>query len=224
MGLFITFEGLDGSGKSTQARLLYEELSRRDVPVVLTREPGGARISEQIRDILHSNDNTEMLARTEVLLYSASRAQHVGEFIVPRLDAGQVVVCDRYADSTLAYQGYGHGLDLSMLRCVTDFATGGLRPDLTVYLDLTVDVGLRRRRIAHESESGELNRMDQQTTEFYRRVRDGYLALMDAEPGRWLRVNAAPAVDEVYRSVRAQVMPMVEQFLRSRSERCASGE
>ncbi len=183
MGLFITFEGLDGSGKSTQARLLVEELIRQDVPVVLTREPGGARISEQIRDILHSNDNTEMLARTEVLLYSASRAQHVGEFIVPHLDAGQVVVCDRYADSTLAYQGFGHGLDLSMLRCVTDFATGGLRPDLTVYLDLTVDAGLRRRRDAHESESGELNRMDQQTTEFYRRVRDGYQALMAAEPG-----------------------------------------
>lgn len=216
MGLFITFEGLDGSGKSTQAGRLYEELVQQGVPVLLTREPGGTGISEQIRAILHSNENTDMLARTEVLLYSAARAQHVGEFIVPQLETERVVICDRYADSTLAYQGYGHGLNLSMLHTVTEFATGGVKPELTVYLDLTAEVSLSRRRSAFESAGGELNRMDRQAIEFYRRVRDGYLSLMAEEPQRWIRIDAEPTVEEVYREVRGQVIPFILRWLQHR--------
>lgn len=216
MGLFVTFEGLDGSGKSTQAHLLFEELKRRRVPVVLTREPGGTPISEQIRDVLHATTNVDMLPRAEVLLYAASRAQHVGQFILPHLSAQRAVLCDRYADSTLAYQGYGHGLDLDVLRTLTEFATLGLRPDLTIYLDLPVDVGLGRRRGAHEAEVGELNRMDQQTVDFYERVRRGYLEMIAADPPRWLVVNAGPPAAVVYESVRMHVLPVIDQWLAGR--------
>ncbi len=217
MGLFITFEGLDGSGKSTQARLLFDDLRQRGVPAVLTREPGGTRIGEQIRETLHSTANVEMLPRSEVLLYSASRAQLVGEFVLPRLTSQQVVVCDRYADSTLAYQGYGHGLDLDFLRTLTEFATCGLRPDLTVYLDLPVDVGLGRRRGAAQSELGEWNRMDQQTADFYTRVREGYLQMIAADPQRWLVVNATPPAEVVYEAVWRSVWPIVENWVSGRA-------
>jgi dTMP kinase len=213
VGLFITFEGLDGSGKSTQARLLYEELKKRKVPVLLTREPGGTRIGEQVRDTLHSTANAEMLPTTEILLYSASRAQLVGEFILPRLDEGYVVLCDRYVDSTFAYQGYGHGLNLVTLRQISEFATTGLRPDLTVYLDLEVSLSLSRRHNAYHLEAGELNRMDQQAVDFYRRVKQGYLELIAEDPNRWRTIDAAPASHLVYQSVRREVLPVVEDWL-----------
>jgi dTMP kinase len=141
LGLFVTFEGPDGSGKTTQAQLLYEYLQECGYPVFLTREPGGTGIGDQIREVLHSLENTEMLPQAEILLYSASRAQLVGQIICPHLDRGEIVLCDRYADSTLAYQGYGHGLDLQVLRVITSFATGGLKPDLTIYLDIEVEEG-----------------------------------------------------------------------------------
>ena len=128
--------------------------------MLLTREPGGTRIGEQIRDTLHETNFVEMLPQTEILLYSASRAQLVGEFIFPRLAEGFVVLCDRYVDSTYAYQGYGHGLDLEVLRQISHFATSGLRPNLTIYLDLDAAAGLARRHSAHQMETGELNRMD----------------------------------------------------------------
>lgn len=212
MGLFITFEGLDGSGKSTQARLLYNELKERKFPVLLTREPGGTRIGEQIRETLHSPTHTEMLPATEVLLYSASRAQLVGEFILPRLSEGFIVVCDRYADSTLAYQGYGHGLDLDVLRTITRFVTRGLRPDRTIYLDLDAHACLARRQSAHRLGSGELNRMDQQALDFYQRVRNGYMEIAAAEPQRWRIVDAAPPARKVYEAVRNEVLPLVEEW------------
>ncbi|MCK4450849.1 MAG: dTMP kinase, partial [Anaerolineae bacterium] len=135
--MFITLEGPDGSGKTTQIRLLAEWLREQDYEVVLTREPGGTDIGDQIRVVLHDPRNTAMDARTEILLYSASRAQHVAQRIRPALAAGKIVISDRYADSTLAYQGYGRGLNLETLRTITAFATGGLMPDLTLYLDIT---------------------------------------------------------------------------------------
>jgi dTMP kinase len=187
MSLFITLEGPDGSGKTTQAKRLVEHLRDRGCSVLAVREPGGTSISEQIRNVLHSLDNREMQPRTEILLYCAARAQLVGQIIRPHLETGGVVICDRYADSTLAYQGYGRGLDLPTLRMILDFATGGLKPDLTFYLDLDVEAGLKRKRVG----GSEWNRMDDLAVEFHRRVRAGYLEMMEQEPARWVMIDAA---------------------------------
>lgn len=199
--MFITFEGPDGSGKTTQARLLAEWLRERGYEVVLSREPGGTDIGDQIRTVLHDPANDAMDARTEILLYSASRAQHVAQRIRPALAAGQIVVSDRYADSTLAYQGYGRGLDLETLRQITDFATGGLTPDLTLYLDIAPEEGLQRRQVSGD----EWNRLDAEALEFHQRARAGYLELVKQEPERWVVINAARSVEEVQAEVRALV-------------------
>jgi dTMP kinase len=205
LSLFITFEGPDGSGKTTQAQLLYEYLQERGYPVFLTREPGGTGIGDQIREVLHSLENTEMLPQTEILLYSASRAQLVGQIIRPHLARGEIVLCDRYADSTLAYQGYGHGLDLQVLQVITTFATGGLKPDLTIYLDIDVEEGLRRKLAAYKAGEAEWNRMDQQEIAFHRRVREGYLQMAAAEPERWVIIEAAQLEDVAQQAIRAKV-------------------
>jgi dTMP kinase len=205
LGLFITFEGPDGSGKTTQAQLLYEYLQERGYPVFLTREPGGTGIGDQIREVLHSLENTEMLPQAEILLYSASRAQLVGQIIRPHLARGEIVLCDRYADSTLAYQGYGHGLNLQVLQVITSFATGGLKPDLTIYLDIDVEEGLRRKLAAYQIGEAEWNRMDQQEIVFHRRVREGYLQMAAAEPERWVIIEAAQPPDVAQRAIRTEV-------------------
>jgi dTMP kinase len=205
MGLFITFEGPEGSGKTVQSQALYEYLRERGLPVYLTREPGGTGIGDQIRQVLLSTENAEMLPSTEILLFSASRAQLVGQVIRPLLEQGTIVICDRYADSTLAYQGYGHGLDVGLLRAITAFATGGLRPDLIIYLDIDVEEGLRRKR-----ETAEWNRLDRKEVAFHQRVRRGYLEMAAAEPQRWLVLNAARPVAEVQERIRARVKEMRE--------------
>lgn len=196
--MFITFEGPEGCGKSTQARLLAEGLKERlgAGAVLLTREPGGTRIGEQIRDVVHAPGNREMATGTEFLLYNAARAQIVAEVIRPALARGQLVICDRFADSTIAYQGYGRQLDLELVRQVIEFATGGLKPDLTFYLDVSIEEGLARRTNGHR-QGEELNRMDTQAGEFYERVRCGYEAMMRDEPGRWRRIDGARPVLEV---------------------------
>ncbi len=196
--MFITFEGPDGSGKTTQARLFVEYLEASGRTVLLTREPGGTAISEQIREVILSKRNLTMHSATEALLFSAARAQIVAELIRPALAAGKIVVCDRYADSTLAYQGYGLGLDLEALRAITQFATGGLVPDLTFYVDVPVEVGLMRRH------RGETNRLDQKAAEYHARVRDGFLALVRAEPQRWVVVDGTPSVEIVQREIQRQ--------------------
>ena len=206
MSLFITLEGPDGGGKSTQARLLVEYLTGRGVPALLTREPGGTPIGDQIRRTLMDLGNTGMHPRTEILLFSASRAQIVHQVIRPRLEAGGVVVCDRFYDSTLAYQGYGHGLDLTALRAITDFATGGLRPDLTFLIDLPAEDGLRRRR-----RGGQWNRLDAYDLGFHQRVRQGYFDLAAAEPGRWVTVDATRPVEAVQSEIRRVVEARLEQ-------------
>jgi dTMP kinase len=188
--MFITLEGLDGSGKTTQVPLLVDFLRAKGCRVFQTREPGGTPIGDQIRTVLHDLKNKGMHAHTEILLYAASRAQLVAQEIRPRLAAGEIVICDRYADSTLAYQGYGRGLDLEVLRTILTFATGGLQPDLTLYLDLAPDEGLRRRQQAAQS-GAEWNRMDAQSEEFYRRVYAGYQALMADDPARWISIPAS---------------------------------
>lgn len=189
LSLFITFEGPEGSGKSTQIRAVGDYLTQRAVPCVQTREPGGTRLSDLIRQLILSPEHTEMHATTEFLLFSAARAQHVQQFIRPHLQAGRMVLCDRYADSSLAYQGYGRGLDLRRLQQVTAFATGGLVPDLTFYLDLDVAEGLQRKQRGQAA----FDRLDAQTLEFHERVRQGYRLLAAQAPDRWSVINAAPA-------------------------------
>lgn len=216
VGPLITFEGPEGSGKSTQMQLLAEYLRERGYSVLTTREPGGTSVGEQIRDVLLSPENQEIFPLTEVLLYSASRAQHVEQVIRPYLEGGCIVLCDRYADSTLAYQGYGHGLDLAMLRTITEFATNGLKPDLTIYLDLPVEIGLRRRLgLRGEQPLSEAriqlplfekwDRFDTKELEFHRRVRAGYQELAAAEPERWLVIDATRPVEEIQRIIRGKV-------------------
>jgi dTMP kinase len=201
VSLFITFEGPDGAGKSTQIDLVARHLRQLGYEVFYTREPGGTAIGDQIREILHDVNNTEMTATAEILLYSASRAQLVQEVILPRLAQGQVVLCDRYADSTYAYQGYGRQLDFDSLRLITRFATQALQPDLTIYLDLEVEEGLRRKSAASAAGQGEWNRMDQLELAFHQRVRAGYLEMAAAEPERWLVVDAAASVEVINRVI-----------------------
>ena len=184
---FITFEGPEGSGKSTQIRLLAQWLREQGHDVIQTREPGGTEIGDQLRHVLHDVANTAMASTTEILLYSASRAQLVAELIRPHLTTpNTIILCDRYYDSTLAYQGYGRGLDLNDLRTITQFATGGLVPDLTFLLDIDVEQGISRRIVNDE----EMNRLDLEAIEFHQRVREGYHALVELEPERWVVVDA----------------------------------
>jgi dTMP kinase len=213
-GHFITFEGPEGSGKSTQLRLLSSWLIAHGIEPLITREPGGTRISEQVRAVLHNPDHTEMTAETEILLYSAARAQHVAQVIRPALESGKIVLCDRFYDSTYAYQGYGRGLSLEALRQITTFATRGLVPDLSLYLDVPPEVGLRRRETGGE----EMNRLDRETLAFHQRVREGYLALLRVEPDRWRTIDATGAIDEVQAAVRAAVAEVIGQANRRISE------
>jgi len=195
---FITFEGPDGSGKTTQLRLLAPWLTELGLMLTMVREPGGTAIGEKIRDLVHDPTHREMEPRAEILLYSAARAQLVGQVIRPALAAGRTVLCDRYYDSTYAYQGYGRGLSLPLLRAVTECATGGLVPDLTLYLDVSPEVGLQRRM----SHGEEMNRLDQESLEFHRRVRAGYLELAAAEPQRWRIIPGEGAVESIQQILR----------------------
>jgi dTMP kinase len=196
--MFITFEGPEGSGKSSHLAALAQYLESLGYPVYRTREPGGTAIGEQIRAVIHDLRNREMHPRTETLLYQAARAQLVEQEIRPRLARGEWVLCDRYADSTLAYQGYGHRQDLEQVRALIHYATGGLKPDLTFLLDVDVGIGLRRK----QSNGSEWNRMDAYALEFHQRVRKGYLELAAAEPERWIVVDASQPWAEVQEALR----------------------
>ena len=199
--MFITLEGPEGSGKTSHLPYLVEYLREKGHVVFPTREPGGTSISEQIRDILHDLKNAEMHPRTETLLYQAARAQIVEQVIKPRLADGEIVISDRYYDSTIAYQGYGHQQDLEQIRQLVKYATGGLVPDLTVLLDLDVEIGLKRKK-----KGDEWNRMDAYTVEFHRRVRAGYLEMVRHEPNRWVVVNAEQAWQSVQEELRRVIL------------------
>jgi len=195
--MFITLEGPEGSGKTLQLPRLAEFLRQKRLDVLTTREPGGTSISEQIRTVLHNLENKEMNPRTEILLFQASRAQLVEQVIRPHLNKGGIVVSDRFADSTLAYQGYGHQVDIEQLRVLVNFATGGLKPDLTILLDVDVEIGLRRKEL-----KGEWNRLDAYNLEFHQRVRRGYLQLVQLEPERWEVVDASQSPTQVQEEIR----------------------
>jgi len=199
--VFITFEGPEGSGKSSQLPALASFLESRGYDVVSTREPGGTRIGNQIREILMRMDNTELHPRTEILLFQAARAQLIEELILPSLADGKVILCDRYGDSTLAYQGYGHGLDLDRLKMILEFATNGLKPDLTILLDVDVMVGLKRKKAKEE-----WNRMDAFELSFHERVRRGYHELFNQEPARWKIVDASQSQEQVQEDIRQIVL------------------
>ncbi len=199
--MFITLEGPEGSGKTSHIPPLVEYLRERGHIVFPTREPGGTSISEQIRDVLHDLKNAEMHPRTETLLYQAARAQIVEQVIKPRLADGEIVISDRYYDSTIAYQGYGHQQDLEQVRALVKYATGGLTPDLTILLDLDVEIGLGRKK-----KDNEWNRLDAYTVEFHKRVRAGYLQMVKAEPQRWVVVNAEQKWDAVQEELRKVIV------------------
>jgi dTMP kinase len=204
--MFITFEGPEGSGKTLQIKALAEFLRSQGKQVLTTREPGGTAIGDQVRSVLTRIDNTSMHPRTEILLFLASRAQLVEELVRPHAGSGWIVLCDRYADSTLAYQGYGHGYDLALLHGLLDFATGGLRPDMTLLLDIDPAVGLARKR-----GSGEWNRLDAYQLSFHQRVRDGFLELARAEPERWVVVDASQSPETVLNAILQAVAQRLER-------------
>ena len=195
--MFISFEGPDGSGKTTQLAPLADFLTQLGYQVLITREPGGTAIGDQIRQVLADLQNTGMHPRSETLLFLAARAQLVEQVIKPHLAQGYILLCDRYADSTMAYQGYGHQNDLDQIRSLIDFATGGLKPDLTLLLDVGAEAGLKRK-----AEGSEWNRLDAYSLEFHQRVRQGYAELAQAEPGRWVVIDADQPPDTVQEEIR----------------------
>jgi len=199
--MFITLEGPDGSGKTSHVQPLADWLTGLGRRVHTAREPGGTDISEQIRTILHDLKNTDMHPHTETLLYQAARAQIVEQVIRPKLADGWIVLCDRYADSTLAYQGYGHRQDLDEVRALVHYATGGLQPDLTLLLDVDAETGLRRR----QKGGGEWNRLDAYALEFHCRVREGYHALAQQDPARWVVIDATQPWEQVHQALKQAI-------------------
>jgi len=203
--MFITLEGPEGSGKTSHIQPLAEWLQGLGRRVYTTREPGGTPIGEQIRTVIHDLKNTDMHPRAETLLYQAARAQIVEQLIRPKLAEGFVVLCDRYFDSTLAYQGFGHTQDLEELRGLIRYATAGLNPDLTILLDVDVETGLERK-----GNTGEWNRLDAYTVDFHKRVRAGYLELVQLEPKRWCVVNAGQEWQHVQQELKKVILGKLE--------------
>lgn len=201
--MFITFEGTEGSGKSLQARLLVDRLCARDVSVCATHEPGGTPLGDQLRQLALLRADLGVVARAEALLMCTSRAQLVEHVIQPALASGAVVICDRFADSTLVYQGAGRGLSMQALASVISFATADLKPDMTILLDVPVDVGLARK---HSQQAG-WNRFEAEEREFHLRVRNGYLALARTEPQRWRCLDGGKPPDELSEEIWREVAP-----------------
>ncbi|MGH2454536.1 MAG: dTMP kinase [bacterium] len=211
-GAFITLEGLEGTGKSTHGPALAAALRSRGLEVLYTREPGGTPIGERIRGVLLDEAHREMAAETEMLLFAASRAQFVREIVQPALERGVTVLSDRYVDASLAYQGYGRGLDVAVVRWVNEVATGGLLPDLTILLDVDPAEGLTRARRGKEDGGGRGDRLEQEELAFYQRVREGFLRLAAESPHRFAVVDASGAVE----AVRRRIVETVDRFLTDR--------
>jgi len=203
-GFFLSFEGIEGTGKSTQARLLFERLREKGFDAVLTEEPGGTKIGHKIRELLLSPDHQEMTPLTELLLYFASRTQHLAQVIIPAVNRGAVVITDRFTDSTIAYQGYGRGIALHLLHSLDTIATEGMQPDITLLLDLDVETGLGRNRGINKTD-----RIELEDIRFHKRVRNGFLELAAQQPERIKLIDASLEKEEVRKRVLDLVLDIV---------------
>ncbi|MDI6776041.1 MAG: dTMP kinase [Syntrophales bacterium] len=202
MGQFITFEGIEGCGKTTQIRMASEYLKRHHIPFLITSEPGGTPLGEKIREILLNRGGYKICAEAEILLFSAARVQHVRDVISPALSEGKIVLCDRFSDSTMVYQGLGRGLDLDFIRGLNAIVSVGLKPDLTLVFDLPVEIGLKRARERMRFEGSALeDRFEREDLEFHRRIREGYLLLAKQEPGRFRVIDGEKDIISINREV-----------------------
>ena len=215
-GLFITFEGCEGSGKSTHSEKVYQTLIKNGYPVLLTHEPGGTKVSDRIRELLlnRNEDGTfnNLVPNAELMLYLASRAQHVEELILPAIKAGKIVLCDRFFDATLAYQGYGRQLDASFLKSVNSFITHGLCPDMTILMDIDPELGIERsKKIKKPAASeGELDRMESQSLKFHKTVREAYLEIAKMEPDRISVFDATKPQDQNFEEIFKKIISLIE--------------
>ena len=208
-GKFITFEGIDGSGKSTQLRMLASELRVRGFDVLTTCEPGGTPLGRRLREVFLETEET-VAPLAELLLFAADRAQHVNFLVEPALENGKIVISDRYSDATAAYQGAGRGFDEQSINQVIRLATGGLKPDLTLFFDISVNEAISRTNSRSDGGGEQKNRMDSETVEFYERVRKAYLQIAENEPERFCVVDASGAIDEI----KTKVLELVTEFLK----------
>lgn len=199
---FITFEGGDGTGKTTIINKLASELESLGYEILKSREPGGSKISEQIRNVILNVDNTEMDYMTEALLYAASRRQHLVEIIKPAINSGKIVICDRYVDSSLAYQGYARGLGISEVYEINNYAIGGYFPDLTIYIDIDPEIGISRIK----NNNRDMDRLDLERIDFHNQVREGYLKVSKMFPDRIKVVNGNQTIDEIYKEIRGIIL------------------
>ncbi len=207
-GIFITFEGPEGAGKTTVLHKLGEVLADVGYQMVITREPGGIPISEQIREVILNKDNTVMDGRTEALLYAAARRQHLVEKVMPALDRGVIVLCDRFIDSSLAYQGHARGLSIDEVYKMNQFAIAGVMPDLTIYFDIDPDLGLQR---VHSNQEREVNRLDMEELQFHEKVREGYQIIMERFRERFYIVDAAQPLDIVVDKTMRKVIEFIKE-------------
>lgn len=205
-GLFITVEGPEGAGKTTVIQMIAEEMEKEGYPVLLTREPGGIRIAEKIREIILNRDHQEMDPKTEALLYAAARRQHLVEKVNPALQEGKIVLCDRFIDASLAYQGYARKIGVDEVFQINRFAIENRMPDLTIYFDIEPELGLARIR---KSRHDQVNRLDLENMAFHHRVREGYLLLCERFPERITKINARLPVEEVKRNVKQIILQKI---------------
>lgn len=209
-GLFITFEGIEGCGKTSQTKLLNDYLTASGHDVIMTREPGGTPISEAVRELLLSNDSVNMHPHTELLLYLASRAQHVSEVMKPALDKGKIVICDRFADSTFVYQCFVRGINKEIVETMNNFAVGDMHPDVTFVLDVEPEEGLKRAMLRNQKYSRGHDRIESESLEFHKKVREGYLKLAQEYPERVYLIKTDKDKNEVHEEIKK----VVDKFIR----------